>query len=442
MNITPSLLPALSLADPVESGEGTIDPLGLEQIAEDMALRLVPGVRERMVHARYLTAMVVGTAICENFGDEAVSKDGVSAPWQVYEWYVVEGLARADLPKFSLPGRLKAKEAIRSDRGLARDRYLKVPSVFGFHGVYRNLAKELAVVTEDDAALGINGDDLLTAWIADHQLDGFRGGSGQGAEWRRELHAAIANCMERGATCRPAGWRGWSLISTTLNPLEPGRRERTVLQRLLTSPGGHRATVLNFVASSAGHKALEDGPDGRGFDERLVHQSLRRQAELDLRTLIDGIQAYESFARILLDAFHALLHELSSAHSAVALDSLATSRCVMRATTELSAAWKTAADALGPIGLAGDLEDRFANFAKQHTPSQLLRTLVDHHARIQREKLPNGKNTWIDIYGDGRVSVRSGYTRDDAPLGGNRYVHAYRTATLSQFARDLRMVSS
>lgn len=442
MIISPSLLPAFSLADPVESGEGTIDPLGLEQIAEDMALSLVPGVRERMTHARYLTIMVVGTAICERFGADEVAKDGVSAPWQVYEWYVVEGLARADLPKFTLPGRRKAKEAIRGGFGLARERYLKVPSVFGFHGIYRNLAKELAVVTEDDAVLGINGDDLLTAWIADQQLDGFRGGSGPGADWRRDLHSAVANGMERGATCRPAGWRGWDLISTAMNPLEAGRRERKVLQRLLTSAGGHRATVLEFVASSVGRAALEDAPDGRGLDERRIHLSLRRQADEDLRALLDGIQAYEALARILLDAFHELLHALSSAHGAVALDGLVANPCVRRAAAELPAVWRAAATALGPVGLAGDLEDRFADFARQQAPAQLLRTLVDHHARIQREKLPTGKNAWIDSYSDGRVSVRSGYTRDEPPLGGNRYIHAYRTATLSQFARDLRMVAS
>jgi len=439
---TASQLPTLSLADPAESGEGTIDPLGLERIAEDMALRLVPGVRERMSHARYLTVMVVGNAMCERFADDAWAKDGVSPPWQVFEWYVVEGLTRADLPKFSLPGRLKAKEAIRRDIGLARDRYLKVPSVFGFHGVYRNLAKELRVLTDDDGVLGISGDDLLAAWIEDQKLGGFRGASGSGADWRRELHAAIADGLERGATCRAAGWRGWGFFGTHLNPLEPGRRERAVLQRLLNSAGGHRATVLGFVASTAGQSVLTETPKGDGIDERRIHAALLTQADDALRMLLDGIQAYEAFARILLDVFHELLHALSLAHGAVALDALVAYPCVRRATAELPAVWQAASAALGPLGLAEDLEDRFADFARQQTPTQLLRTLVDHHARIQRGKLPNGKNTWIDVYNDQRVSVRSGYTRDEPPLGGDRYVHAYRTATLIQFARDLRMTDS
>ena len=43
------LAPLLSEADPKESQEGTIDPLGTYPIADALAVRLAPGVRERRV---------------------------------------------------------------------------------------------------------------------------------------------------------------------------------------------------------------------------------------------------------------------------------------------------------------------------------------------------------------------------------------------------------
>jgi len=50
------LLPLLSEADPAATSEGSLDPLGLYAIADSLAGRLVPGLRERMTHPRFLTA--------------------------------------------------------------------------------------------------------------------------------------------------------------------------------------------------------------------------------------------------------------------------------------------------------------------------------------------------------------------------------------------------
>jgi len=41
------LMPLLSEADPAESAEGSIDPLGMYPIADALASRMVPGVQER-----------------------------------------------------------------------------------------------------------------------------------------------------------------------------------------------------------------------------------------------------------------------------------------------------------------------------------------------------------------------------------------------------------
>ena len=44
-------LPFLTVYDPIGTSEGSLDPLGLYLIADQLAMKLVPGVRERMLRA-------------------------------------------------------------------------------------------------------------------------------------------------------------------------------------------------------------------------------------------------------------------------------------------------------------------------------------------------------------------------------------------------------
>src|SRR3954468_5037343 len=103
------LFPRLSDEDKVEINEGGLDPLGLVQVSEALAVRLVPGVRERMSHPRYLTAMAVGMEVCRRFPEDTLARDNATPPWLVFEWLVVEAFVRtADgRDPFGLPGSLK-----------------------------------------------------------------------------------------------------------------------------------------------------------------------------------------------------------------------------------------------------------------------------------------------------------------------------------------------
>ena len=40
-------MPFLSAKDPANSSEGTLDPLGLYQIADALGVKVIPGIRER-----------------------------------------------------------------------------------------------------------------------------------------------------------------------------------------------------------------------------------------------------------------------------------------------------------------------------------------------------------------------------------------------------------
>lgn len=107
--------PLLTELDEADSSEGGIDPLGTEPIAEELGVRLSPGVRERQNHPRFLTATAVSLWICEGYSPDTTARDGITPPWLVFEWYVVEGLVRSrgtngeDIA--GLPGRNKATAA-------------------------------------------------------------------------------------------------------------------------------------------------------------------------------------------------------------------------------------------------------------------------------------------------------------------------------------------
>lgn len=138
---------------------------------------LSPGVRERQEHPRFLTAMVVSMSLCEVYPSDTTARDGVTPLWLVFEWYVVEGLVRM-LGKNSeaikgLPGRNKAATALKDDVPLSARRYLKTPSVFGFHGIYRQLARNLRL--EQDGSLSERGFELLNIWTQEQGLAGFVG---------------------------------------------------------------------------------------------------------------------------------------------------------------------------------------------------------------------------------------------------------------------------
>ena len=87
MSIT---FPFLTAADPPGTSEGTLDPLGLYQISDQLASELVPAVRERMIRIRFLTAIAVGTFVTEGLAEDAAQRE--ASPYLAWEWHVVESI--------------------------------------------------------------------------------------------------------------------------------------------------------------------------------------------------------------------------------------------------------------------------------------------------------------------------------------------------------------
>ncbi len=437
------LMPLLSETDPRASAEGSIDPLGMYAISDALAVRMIPGVRERQRHPRFLTSIAVSLSLSTEFDDETVAADGVSEPWQVFEWYVVEGLVRTTKESKllrGLAGQDKASRAIKDRVTLSAKRYLKTPTVFGFHGVYRALARDVEVERAD--RLGETGYALVTAWEKEQGLVGFCGsGNGPGKAKRRMLFNAVRDGLEKGAVARKGGWNGWQFFSDHLGIYEAGKREARVISRALLSPtSGYRKEVLGFLVSSEGQEIWAEGFARKEPSERRFHEELLPVASPGLKELLRTIGAYERFCRFLQDAFDDCLQRMSQYQQRIQPHELAELKGVTRAAEGIPTIFTEVAERLSSFGEAVRFQESFSGLAERVTSLEWLERLLEHHRRIQYSKPPAGKAPWFDRFDDGSCMIRTGYLRDAGGRYDDAYVHAHRTRSLWSFACDLGMV--
>lgn len=229
-------LPFVTAADPDRAGEGSLDPLGLARIAERLADELAPEVTARMSRVRFVTAIAVASHVL--FEPTVVGADGTPA-YLAFEWYVVEAMARKrpETGTDAIPGIQKARARLRGHprRHLDKNSYLQVPKVFGFHGVYKRLAKDLEIV-DDDLVLRGRGDELVEIWEREQQLDGFsrRTAGSIGGNLAAVLAGEVRRALEKGAVQLGPTSKWWREISAAFAPGSAGIRERRRLWRWLT----------------------------------------------------------------------------------------------------------------------------------------------------------------------------------------------------------------
>lgn len=436
------LLPMLSEADPAVSSEGSIDPLGTSVVAEALAVQMIPGVRERQRHPRFLTAIAVSHALCDDYDPDEVASDHISEPWQVFEWYLVEGLVRTETERSrltGLPGQDKAGSAVKDAVPLSAKRYLKTPSIFGFHGIYRVLARDIDL--EIKGRMLETGARLLKTWEAEQGLHGFVGsGGGPGLEAKRRLREAIQDGLKKGATARSSGWQGWRFFRDHLGIYSIGPREaKVVIDALLDPARGHRGEILSFLTSHKG-SALWRKLSENGGSEREFHRALRGGASAPLREHLDAIDRYERFSRLIEDAFQECLSKLSRRQGRIRSSELAPLASVKLAIASMSDLYHEVSARL-PLGQAAKFREKFADVAEKLPPQDWVERLFEHHTQNQLAKPPAGKAPWVDLLDDASYMIRAAYFRHEFDGPTQEYVHAYRTASLWSFARDLHLVS-
>jgi len=423
-------LPFLTEADPDRLGEGSLDPLGLASIADHLADLIAPDVTARMSRVRFLTAIAVGATMAQELGDEPAA-DGRTPPYLAYEWLVVEALARRRSPVETegVPGIMKARRTLNRSWSAHLDAgsYLQVPKVFGFHGVYKRLARAAGHV-DDALVLLRNGDELVRVWEREQRLPGFmdRTSRTPGGRLARSLVSEVSGALRAGRITTGTGSHVWSKLAWALGPDDAGRRERRVVWRALVD---ERELVRRELVLG-----LRDLPDWDTEAQAL--RALAPAVSPDLRFRLSAIDAYERVAGLLTGTFRAMqIASTGQGTRPVTPVQLRDNERVIRASSELPDAMARAADRLDPLGEGQALEATLGHFAERHRPGELVEAVLIHHEQVQAAK--GGKRPWLERAGAG-FYVRDAYrTSDDAP-DADTYVHPYRVGALSSFISDLR----
>jgi hypothetical protein len=429
-------LPFVTEPDPLVTGEGAIDPLGLANIGDKLAEQILPGLRARMSRVRFVTAMAVAASVCDGLEDE-IAADGVTSSAIAFEWFLADAFARAesrDLVRRT-PGIDKARAARQNGLRLCARTYLKTPSVFGFNGVYKSLARHIGVVDEE-MRLGETGHALLDIWEHEQGVSGFvaraAGGSSR-PELKSTLRAAVEDALTDGYASRSSGWQGWAFFLEHLVPSRIGCQEAAFIRRLLEDPkGGTRGEVLALVDATAF--------DSDDVPEHVVAKEILRYSSEALKDGLVAIQAYEDYCRQIETGFGWLIW-LSSARGAQSTgpDNLAAIPDVQKATARLGKELAAAERALAivPAALLNDFEELTAYFREVKTPQDLYHCLLRRHGDIQKQKPPNGKREWFEYAADGNVMVRIPYRAAEPPEPSSAWPRPYRLNTVRQFAFDL-----
>ena len=422
-------LPFLSEVDPEQAGEGSIDPLGLAPIADRLADTIAPGITARMTRIRFVTAIAVGAVVTESLGD-VVAADGVSPAYLAYEWLVVEALARDKyLPPAAtlrVPGIEKARSVVVRGAHMDSRSYLKTPKVFGFHGIYKRLARDIDVV-DDHLLLGAPGDRLVRLWEEEQELHGFadRRPGTPGGRLAANIESAVRSALTQAGIVLPLSSHLWSKLVRALRPDGTLAQERAFLFELVTDPAEpvRRELVLGV------HRLQMDEA------EPTVLRALRRDASAALAARLVAIDAYERVAELLTASLNAL-RRVSTAHgtSPISPTDLAHSPILVQSSEELVSALNDAYERLEHLGnLEAPAVDVFGSFEGVVRLPDLVEALLRRHEEVQEAK---GKRPWFERTPRGFV-VRPLYRTGNDPVIERRYVHPYRVTALRSFLDDL-----
>lgn len=382
-------LPFLTLPDPLVTGEGALDPLGLAMIAERLAEEMLPGLRARMSRLRFVTAIAVSTAVCEGLQDRYAS-DGVTTPHLVFEWLLVEAFVRACDYSAALgtPGIQKARDVRSRNDAMCARTYLKTPTVFGFHGVYKPLARHLDII-DDELRLADRGYELLKVWQSEQGLHGFiesTNGGGPGYSVKQMLRAAVADSLSANCVQRSDSWQGWQLLANHLAPTRMASEEAELVRHLLADPdGASRGEVCDLLFAAKERQGLSE--------EQVTHSLLMPRAKGELKARLQTIVAYEKVGTALEEAFDWIRY--LSTHSVgkpITRALFAQNVRVTQIAKNLAASIQGAESALAvsPLPIQQLFARLVESFAGVRDAETLFEAVLDRHRCVQANKPPEG----------------------------------------------------
>ena len=431
-------LPFLTLTDPLVSGEGALDPLGLAMVGDRLADQILPGLRARMSRPRFLTAIAVSAAVCDGLEDR-LAADGITPDYLVFEWLMVEAFVREGDREKTLrtPGTLKAQDVRDSGERMCARTYLKTPTVFGFHGIYKPLARNLGIV-DDDLRLSDRGFELLKIWQTEQGLDGFlesAAGGGPGRSIRHALRSAVEDGLAAGYTSRSGGWQGWSVLARHLPLTDAAPKEAAYLLRLLRDPeAAPRGEVFELLEEADG--------ESDASEQELTQNFLMPKASRELAAHLKAIVAYEQVCGVLEEAFTWI--QFLSTHSRdrpISADTFANDGRGRELASELPKKVAAAEQALAIAPL--HVQQMFAQLAKAfdgvRDAQGLFEAILARHQDVQQAKPPEGKRSWFDRDATGATFVRVPYRVTERPQSEHVWNRPYRIAATLSFLDDLKV---
>jgi hypothetical protein len=381
-----------------------------------------------MSRIRFLTAIAVCSQALSEPADW-LSPAGVPA-FLAFEWHVLEAMVRVapTTQMDAVPGIQKARSRLRNrKRHLDARSYLQTPKVFGFHGVYKRLAKDFGLVDEALVLLD-RGRELVATWEREQHLRGFSQGRGAsaGARFAGRVVSAVSRALDAGSVQVGPSSGLWKTLSDTLAPGSATKRERRLLWNWLTEEVHPvRRELAGLVAASA-----------TDLSERgTVEELLGRRISPELRARLHAVEAFEALVRPLDDGFQ-LLRSVMTQHlpHPVALTAVAERPRFSEITRQLPAAFGRAVDAMAALDLASELELTLGELGEPMQPAELVEAILKRHDDVQVAK---GKRAWFER--DERGVLVRGIGRLDEPFQARvEFLHPYRIYALRSFARDLQ----
>jgi len=423
-------LPFLTTYDPPGSSEGTLDPLGLYQIADQLAIRLVPAIRERMQRVRFLTAMAVGGLVTEGLEGDPEQLD--IQPFLVWEWLVVEAFIRTFGEESDLrgvPGTHVTRRALDDYGYLDHRSYLKTPRIFGFHGVYKRLAIHLHLA-DLHLAPRPEAERLVDAWARDTGHGGLARCRPVLEKWRRAVDRSLSVDPPR---TRPA-WKGedWAELAEAFVPSSIGPREKRYLRESLHASDDRTLGALPDIWRL--QSEFEDD-----YTEEELHKRLAEQAPR-YGPILEAIREYELFCRSLHDGFDILRAEAGAADAmGFQISTIGKDKDFVTSLEGLDRRYETVRRRLADIDLriAGLFDERFSDFAEPMSPDQSAILMCEHHEKIQKSKSAGGKLAWFDRLGPDQIYMRHRYRPSRRNIEPTRFVHEYRGNPIRRFYLDL-----
>jgi len=427
-------LPYLTSYDPPGSSEGTLDPLGLYMIADQLATRLVPAVRERMQRIRFLTPMTVGALVTEDLAPN--DRHPNVLPYLVWEWLVVEAIVRSGGAGelWGLPGSYVVRKAVDEYNYVDERSYLKTPRVFGFHGVYKRLAIRLGLVDSHLRFRSPHGEELVHEWSRDRGLGTFGSDHPLFQKWRRAVEVSLRESPVRSRTSPRWTKDEWKELADAFVPHRFRRREKKCFTRFLHATGEDQLGALPPIWN------LLTKLDGQDFNERGFHRELRAVAP-EFGVVLDGIGAYEAFCRNLTDAFDIVRAEGSRQDvKGFEVPSLGKDSEFHAIADRSHILYLDALQQISEVDPLAEskLIDRFERVAEPLPMEQFALSVCEHHEAIQKDKSRDGKRPWFDRMGPNRIYVRQNYRVQRPGISPDVYVHEYRTNPIHRFYRDLK----